>query len=90
MKEVSVPSLRSAQNILACEVRRNVLACEAQNVLACEAREHLSLRSAQNILAWEARRNVLACEAGVSIKPGVERGFASGTPGSNIERRASP
>jgi len=64
MKEVSVPSLRSAQNILACEVRRNVLACEAQNVLACEA--------------------------GVSIKPGVERGFASGTPGSNIERRASP
>jgi len=25
---------------------------------------------------------VLAGEAGVSVKPGVERGFASGTPGS--------
>ena len=31
----------------------------------------------------------LACEAGVSIKPGVERGFASGTP-AKYETRFEP
>src|SRR5215203_1220222 len=31
---------------------------------------------------------LLACEAGVSIKPGVERGLASATPGSNCKNGA--
>jgi len=53
------------------------LNCDALDALCAKPAEHeksvFSLRITKCLL--------LACGAGVSIKPGVERGFASETPG---------
>jgi hypothetical protein len=52
-------------------------------LLACIARKVcFSLHSTKGLL--------LACIAGVSIKPGVERGFASETPGQVDQKKFQP
>ena len=59
------------------------------------ARAHRTLGASQRIARWLVEvalheKSVLACGAGVSIKPGVERGFASETPGTSSNGISSP